>query len=452
MLLLSLLPGIVLGLLQVQPQTNFDRVIRRPDPSNGYDDYVRATDFVNTPELDACLSWSPEQLDEMLAAKRAALTHPADPKLGWGPADEAKLGVARRLHDLDFLGVQRDIEDRMGGAMNLIRAGNLKNVWDPREKTDVQSTYPELSGFRRLAKLIRAEAYARFADGDTKNGTSALLDGLTFSRRIGGGNVLSELVASADQAVIFAGFEEHLAQLSDQDAAQISKYCDAALSEPVSYLHSLQRERNEILASIDFVLDTPGDYLAANPSQPTSSESALIGYLKGLSPGERQTVKNDLGQTLGDTYNQLIGQIGSDESSWLDASPDSMPPDPVSIATPVDAADALLHALVPSFDRVTVVVERTRTQLRLLDLHGRIIDFKWRNNRLPADLKEAVPGTFVVDPLSKSTFQYVLKDSGYRLFSKGAASTGIVELRYTRPANLPGQDPGGIPPPIWLGR
>src|SRR5579862_2665606 len=94
-----------------QHPSNFSVAINRPDPNNGYDDYVRATDLIESPELELCLDWSPSQVDQLLASKSAAAAHPGDPKHPWGQEDETKLAIAQRIHDLDYLGVQRLIEN-----------------------------------------------------------------------------------------------------------------------------------------------------------------------------------------------------------------------------------------------------------------------------------------------------------------------------------------------------
>jgi len=69
-----LLPLLLLAFLPSSPlqeqKSNYQQVILRPDPFNGYDDYVRATDVLRGPELGVYLSWNPKQYEEMLEAKK----------------------------------------------------------------------------------------------------------------------------------------------------------------------------------------------------------------------------------------------------------------------------------------------------------------------------------------------------------------------------------------------
>ncbi len=433
----------------IQEPSIYRRVITRPDPNNGYDDYVRAADLVKGVGVDECLNWRPERLDELKSAKLAASVKRGDPRTEWTQYDEERLAAEERLRGLDYLGVQRAIAKDYGNALELIRSGNLKKVWEPREKTDVDTTFPEQREFRKIAKLFRAEAYVYFADGDSKKGTADLLDGLTFSRRIGGGNLLEELISNASQQLVLAGFEDHLSQLSEKDAVQVARYADIALAESATYLQALIREREELLRSLDTVLASPETYLMSNPPKPTTQEATVIRYLKALNPIERHTVSDGIKAGIDGDYGKLIAQMGKDESSWQDKVED-LPADPPSVTTPQDAVDALINMLMPNHDRITIGVLRTRAQLRLLDLHARVIAYRWHINRLPSSLKEAATEELIFDPLSKTAFQYELQGTGYRLYSKGIPATGVIELQYRRPANVP-KDNDPIPPVFGLG-
>src|ERR1700736_3339404 len=140
MMLLPVLAGFFIGFSAPQQhETNYQIVVQHVDTNNGYIDYVRATDLVQGLELDMCLSWSPSQYDELAAVKRGVETHPEDRSRSWSAADEARLAIAERLHQMDFLGVQRLATSKFDGAMALIRVGNQKKAWDPRDKSDVST-------------------------------------------------------------------------------------------------------------------------------------------------------------------------------------------------------------------------------------------------------------------------------------------------------------------------
>jgi hypothetical protein len=87
--------------------------------------------------------------------------------------------------------------------------------------------------------------------------------------------------------------------------------------------------------------------------------------------------------------------------------------------------------------------------MRLLDLHARILDYRWNNLKLPEQLADAVPQALLFDPLSGQSFAYEKTATGYSLFSRGVPETGKIELKYRRDpnANLGQGDAGGVPPP-----
>jgi hypothetical protein len=94
---------------------------------------------------------------------------------------------------------------------------------------------------------------------------------------------------------------------------------------------------------------------------------------------------------------------------------------------------ALVDALAPAWDNVFAAIAKQRTQFRLLELHGKVLEYKWQNNKLPGRLSDAVESAGCQDPLSGREFGYTRKGDGYRLFSYGAKPTGEIELVYRNP-------------------
>jgi hypothetical protein len=440
---------------QMPQKSLYGQVITHPDPNNGYDDYVRAADVVNGVDADLYFYWAPKQYDEMLAAKQAALerekTLPKDAgagalaEYGWDDHQERRLQIAKALHEKDFLNAQRLIVRNCGAALDLVRTGNLKRAWDPREKLDAATLYPELAHFKDLVRLFRADAWVHFADGDSKTGSDDLVQAYEFSRRLGGGNLICELVGIACESITLLAFQEDLDHLSASDTKAIAAYTDLAINEPPSYLRSLERERGASLANVDMLLKSPWTDVAQDLGGGGDKEG-LGKFVDGLSAGQRQTLKAGLVRSINDTFNRLADRMGQDESTWGDnlENPNAPPAD--KIANIEDAVDAIVDFLLPTFEQATLSVMRSRSQLRLLVLHARVLDFRWHNNRYPTDLAEAAPEKMCADPISKGRFQYELLDIGYRLYSRGSPKTGPIELRYKRPRNLGQYDDGAIPP------
>ncbi|HVT14215.1 MAG TPA: hypothetical protein VHE55_18275 [Fimbriimonadaceae bacterium] len=440
---ISFLVSGVAALLLGQHQTNYQRIVVHPNPANGYEEYVRATDVVHNYKLSLLLSWTPGQYDDLRHAKEAVFEKPARGPGKWSDDDDQRLAYAKQLHDLDYLEIQKIASHDFGGALDLIRTGNLKQVWDPREKMDAETIFPELADFKTVAKLVKADAYARFASGDSAVGTKDLIDGLTFSRKIAGGNLISELVSIACQAILYGEFEDRLPQLTEKDSESMIKFAEASLAEPPTYLQALKREAAYAINSLDLLFADPG----RNDDTQAGQENPISAYVKKMSPAEKRRAKELLSRNIGSYYDNLLRDMGTDESTWPTVKDESgLPPVPATITTIEDLSDAILNMMTPIHSQATLAVLRSRTQLRLLDLHARIIRFRWHNNRLPKDLKEVAPENLIADPMTKTTFVYELKDGGYRLYGRGLDSTGPIDLKYRRPANLPGQDDGPIPP------
>jgi len=451
MLLLSLISAAALAASQSQGyQSNYSRVIQHPNPNNGYEDYIRATDVAHGDDLGQLLGFTPQAYDQMLADKQSILAGQGGDSKGskseWTKEDEANLAIAKELHELGYLGVQRRLSDEYGRAMDFVRQGNLKAAWDPREKKDAASMFPEMAGFKSVARIFRSDAYVKLADGNSKAGTADLLDGLTFANRIGGTILISELVSIACRSIILAEFEAELPRLSDRDAKEIIAYADSALGDQSGLSRAFLGERDMALSTLGELFKSPkilGD-------MGTDAPAGLQDFVAKMSPSDRDQAMNQLTNGLSDFYSGWNTKLGDDESKWAsDQGTPEVPPMPQSVKSVQDLVDTLIQLVTPTFSQAVLAELKTRAQLRLLGLHARIIDFRWKNNRLPHDLKEAVPEKLLHDPMSGDVFQYQLTEfGGYKLFSKGLSSTGPIELKFKRMPGLPGSDDDqGIPPP-----
>lgn len=442
MFCLSLIATASISLFSV-PQTKsiYDQVVQHPDLNNGYCDYVRGADLVSDPSVTVYGAWSPKQYDQALEDKSAMLA--TDPR-SWTAESEKELQLKRHLHELDYLGVQREFVKNYGRALDLVRLGNTKQVYDPRDKVDVNTTFPELGKFRSLARLLTAESYVRFADGKSSEGTADLLDGVIFAHKIGGTTLLAELVSSACSSIIMSAFEDRRVQLSDKDSLQVQRFVDSVLADPPSYVQALKRERSLIFSALDPMFGSPVDKSLFGDSDQSAAIAAAI---QNLNPVDRQGVKANLKGLLDTFFNGLIQQLSQPEATWMQKNVDDiLPTDPASISSPIDLVDTLARNVLPSYQNTTRAVLRTRTQMRLLGLHARILDFRWKNHHLPSNLKEIAKEDAILDPLSGTEFQYELREDGYKLYSRGADGTGPVELRYKAPANAGGVDKQDIPP------
>jgi len=426
MLLLTCLASLLMGQTgDAQRPTLVQQVVTRHDPNNGYEDYVRAADVVRGTEIDAYFDWRPGQYPRMPAVK-------GDP-------------VAATIPDFpDYLAAMRKVVEKFGPALDLIREGNRKRAYDPRVELNGKTTYPEVREFTRLGKLIRADAYVRFADGDSKGAVGDLLDGLTFARHIAVSAMIGELVSLLCESYMFGAFDEHIPQLSDKDALAVEHFVDSAIDEPEPFVKILANARDvhikmvaDLLASKDAIKSLAGE------------NKALSDYLSGASQPEERDVLDGFTTAANACYGQMIAQLLGDESTWTE------PVDfgaglsrPSLVTMPQDAVAMMLYEIqLASMVRYFSLILTRRTQLRLLRLSAKIVEFRWHRNRLPANLAEAAPAALVYDPVAKAPFQYEITGETYRIYSKGTKATGQIELKSDWLNPAPPSDDGAVPPP-----
>lgn len=432
------------GPLQDKPKSLYQQVITHPDPYNGYDDYVRAADIVKDPLFGAYMSFREGDYARRVEDKKYA-TNPAnlkeDPSLEWTAEDEARLALAKRLDGLDYLGVRREMVAKYGKALDYVRIGNGKSCREPESLRDATS-YPALASFRNIVKLWVADAYVRSADGNRSGATADLIDGLTMSRRISGGSLISFLVAISCQAIMLAEVERSLPELSDADALRLVAFADKAIDDRI-LVQALRGESELISRDLDELL-SPEAMKAADGEGGFGLPSGFFKFLRKLTPTQVAGVKSRIVRRGQERLETEIKRATSDESTWADFKDDDS--DPVEKITSMDDfVEFLAQLTTPVYSSMYSTALKSRAQLRLLGLHARIIDFRWKRGRLPKTLREAVPEKLCYDPMGKADFVYELTETGYKLFSKGLPSTGPVELKYRRPANLNEND-DPIPP------
>lgn len=219
-MLLPLIAGTLAFFTQAQGQSVYRQIVAQPDPRNGYEDYLKAADLARDPSLTTLLNWNPGQYQQLVDAKKDMVANP-QPGYEWDSDMERELRVAEQLRNENWLSIRQKIANYSQGMMELVRAGNGKQVWDPRKSVDPATVFPEYTGFKTIAKVIGASAYAKFAAGDSRGGTQMLLDGYTFSIKMSNSTLIGELVSAASRAIILASFEEELGRMSDDNAKQI---------------------------------------------------------------------------------------------------------------------------------------------------------------------------------------------------------------------------------------
>lgn len=416
---------------QVQGPTLYQQVIPQTTGRNGYEEYVRAADLINSPFVDLYSRWAPNRVGMTLDPE----TPPADRPLA---LQRIKLFNTLRLQN--FLQVQRGYIAQFPKVVDLIKLGNSKPVMDPRTEA-TQNVAPELGPFREISRLIAADAYVRFADGGTGTGTDDLLAGLLFARNVGQGSILGSIVAGSINQMILSGFERHFESMSQKDCQRITAIADAAVIEP-SGSAAIARERLLAPSRIDIVLGDPDAFIRSLGQTDEGPDPAWAAAMKAATPAQKQNWRTRYLAVAQSVFDRLEALERRPESEWQDvnaiASPDAYEgEDPI--------VKLLLTGTMSVFGQHFAYAARERTQFRLLGLHGRILDYRWENGTLPNSLADAVPEKLLHDPLNGGLFRYERNGADYRVYSTGSPATGEVEIRYRHTPN-PADKP--LPPAV----
>ncbi|MCO5297890.1 MAG: hypothetical protein M9921_13660 [Fimbriimonadaceae bacterium] len=429
--MVAFLAALFLAAPGLQGESLLHQVVPRPTGKNGYEEYVKAAEILDVGDAGFYLSWQPgtsKRLEqEAKASVEDGIPVPADPEAA------RLLPLARRLEAMSTLEIRTEIVRKFGVALDWVKQGNQKPVFNPRPTISATTLFPELAKFRMLAKLAVAAAYVHDAEGRSAEGTDALLQILDMGDRIGGFTLISMLVGVSEQSIALSAMQSRLDRLSQPEASTVSALVARLLARPPVVLEAMRGEVRFISASLEELL--------AKPEEFTGDEDAVLGKLNTLSAQDRARLAALVRKRLDQTYAPILDRLAGPESGWVFMEPD--PPDPPTGAQSVeDLADVLLTWLVPVTGQIGTSAARMRTQLRLLGLGARVIAFKWEHERLPTRLEDAAPAAELDDPLSGDKFQYTPMGDRFRVFSKGVPATGEIDIKYVR-----GQGTGGPPPP-----
>ncbi len=401
---------------------SFEEAIPRPTGANGYEEYLRAADIVSNP-----VSLSFARYEGYLMAR----------SLGGFP-DEAPprpVGVAENATLLD---VQREHVRRCGQALDLVERGNGKPVFDPREKVDGATTFPELAGLKEIAKFAVTNMRVCFADGQPDRAVAIAQAVLTMRSRMPSTTLITEVVGIVIDSIVFAAINENTDRISERGWTRLeavanqrlatNRYPEAMKAELASSLTSLKALKNGSLTGDQFGTETD------------PNTQAIVASYNKLSPAQRDLLYERIASSLIDQYRAIFERLDGPEAEWANAPP---PEETKYDGTLGSLAASLAGLVCPVFNQSAIAAIKNRTQLRLLKLHSLIQTFRWHHGHLPDKLSNAAPKD-CLDPLTAQEYVYESGAAGYKLASKGIRQTGEIELRYRRSTSAP-RDPNDPP-------
>lgn len=395
------------------------KIVPVPTGKNGYEDYLRACDLAG-PD-----TWP--MYEQLMAYRSSRLRSPSDPDLEFSPL---RVPPGTTL-DSSELRIRIAANDRVGGAFDVISIGNNKQVYDPRTSLNYQTSFPELGRFKMLAKIGINKAYVEFAEGKSGVATKDLLEGLKFSKNVFGSALIPGLVSIAMQAIFLAEFNRHLGQLSYSDAQLIDKTCEGLIAKPYPVREALQHEFQMTANSIDQILEKPESFLSEDENRTFGSA------ITGLGQSDKDQLKGFVLRALQQRYDALSSKWDGPESGWMVGGAKVEPPISTEDKSVSNLAILVAGELRSGLPQYANAMAKARIQLRLLQLHAKVAEYRWQNGVLPAKIEDFADAKTRIDPFTDAAFHYELKDMNYRLYSTGVPGLGPIELKYRMPPQIP---------------
>lgn len=360
------------------PKSIFQQVVPHATGKNGYEELVLAAEAVKTSRAyDALQRWDSLPLPD----RRSIL---------------ADRNIAR--------------------ALNLLRQGLAKPIFQPREQMTFSTLLPELSPMRDLAKVLAIQQYVFLADGRVQDALAIARTGIRFGRVVQMDTLIAGLVGVAIEAITIQPLAQHLDQLSQRDTVTLYQICLEWLNQPNPQIGLLRAEQKWMRASMAEMADKlkkegPGplakdfgvddkmleQYSAFIPKTPEGIDQLFAGVIK--------------------SYDSQMERVAAElqKPSWQRRKID---PD-----TPTDPASYLTSMLMPAYFQVDQSYQKEAARVQLLACHAAIRAYKWEHDRLPSSLDELRLGQLATDPFTGITFVYQVKGTRYSLTAAGSEAT-----------------------------
>ncbi len=405
----------------------FPEMFPNPTGANGLEEYVLGTDFLRQRHFNAYNEW--------IASDDSGKETGAKPKSRFTDETEANpdprfVSLLNSINSLDYLKVRQEEERVFGQALNFMRIGNDKAFYLPPIQADTR--FPTVTDVLGIGKLSIDSSYASLAQGESENSVNILGQLLLMSNRLAHRNYFSTLVSIVNLNRVCSLVNDRLNSYSTDDARLLEQFATMILNEPPACIEACQREMDHAKQSVG------GMILEARKQGSTQSHDKVLDavsqQLNTLNDTDVSAVIEHVQQAIGERCLLVLKAFSEPESSWSKSVTDENSKPNTPPKSIIDVEHIFANGWTPSFatnSKPILAILASRTQLRLLRLHARIISFQWEWGRLPTDLNELkLPVNFDFDPLSNQNFVYELSGDHYRLFSRGNRMTGEIELNY----------------------
>ena len=371
--------------LPSNPYQALPDVFPQPTGKNGYEDLIAASDLLRRSKL-----YQEAELKPTLSSRRQALADPL-------------IRQARVLVENAF----------------------SKPILPPQREMNLATTFPEMAGFRSVARLLNHEMYVFFAEGRTTYALNDLVLGLKLGSVPKGNILIGGLVGIAIDSIVLTRVMKHLEQLSYRDCDRVMLLLrEHREADQLNAFRSLDTENqsyNTILKELekDFK-GTTGVFV----EEPTTDEdgtppdpAAVASYRRTKQQVEAIAQNPAAQRQVIEAVRQAAARGLLRSKAYLQ-DPSKLPPP----ATPLPAGSlesTLSDASLPNSLQIVERFTTDRLNVQLLATHAAIRKFKWEQEKLPDSLDTLRLGELAMDPYTKQPLRYENKGEGYELYSVG---------------------------------
>jgi len=332
--------------------------------------------------------------------------------------------------------------------LRLVEKGNDLPYSPPQIVDTTAADFPELATQKGIAKAMADYAWLKISEGRSSEATKILVATEAMGSRGEGETLIHYLVAVAIDAIMLAVVNEFLPVFTPADWDRIESLAARKIADVDLLGRVIEGEFNNSLRYYDLMrTDIPAPDLLTTDEENNVKEftdPVTKAYFKSLTKDRWNSIIDNFIAQKRSTVAGLKQALGRPESEWKTQLGDSNAKAPKIIRNDSDMVLALAAAFtLPSFD---AAVFKSRAQLRLLLLHGRVRKYFWNHRKYPDSLKDVATVAEVFDPLSRKPFVYEKLENGYKLVSSGRPGlVGEVALKYRRPPGSPNDRADGPP-------
>lgn len=412
----------------------FPKLFPKPTSQNGMEDYVAAADLVARSNVPNYQNWMAAKWADPESTKEDKEYVEWIAKMPFGdPWKTSALDAARiALQGLDQ-------------AKELVRRGNGRPLVSLSKQAPEATTV--LSRIKSLVKYFALDANLRFSQGRSNEGLDSLIVGMEMNNRLPQGSFLDRVYSAALSGILLSEFDRHLDQLSATDAKYLTNAMKRLPSWEARLSEAIRGDKDDFSRDLADIREPP----TPDPEDEEGYVSEWQKYASALSQQDFRVFSEAATRVYNQKAELVLKVIAGSERTWAGELSSlgfvRERPEPKG-RTPAERGIEFAEECSDLWVSLVDVEAKTRTQLRLLRLHARILEYKWNEGRLPKSLDQAASAKEREDAFANGTFQYLPDRFGhYELFSKGFPPHGRIDLRWRRDPNAQRDlEDGPIPP------